>query len=98
MSHGDRTDQLPPGFHVIARSANSPVAAMADDERKIYAIQFHPEVRHTPQGTQIIHNFVYDIAHCRPTWTPLFEVRGKGPSPWSSWWWTGRWARPWPWC
>ena len=70
MSHGDRTDQLPPGFHVIARSANSPVAAMADAERKIYAIQFHPEVRHTPQGTQIIHNFVYDIAQCQPTWTP----------------------------
>ena len=70
MSHGDRTDQLPPGFHLIARSANSPVAAMANDERKIYAIQFHPEVRHTPQGTQIIHNFVYDIAQCKPTWTP----------------------------
>jgi GMP synthase (glutamine-hydrolysing) len=70
MSHGDRTDELPPGFHLIARSANSPVAAMADDRRKIYAIQFHPEVRHTPQGTQLIHNFVYDIAQCRPTWTP----------------------------
>ena len=70
MSHGDRTDQLPPGFHIIARSANSPVAAMANVDRKIYAIQFHPEVRHTPQGTQIIHNFVYDIAQCQPTWTP----------------------------
>jgi GMP synthase (glutamine-hydrolysing) len=70
MSHGDRTDQLPAGFHVIARSANSPVAAMADDERKIYAIQFHPEVRHTPQGTQLLHNFIYDIAQCQPTWTP----------------------------
>jgi GMP synthase (glutamine-hydrolysing) len=70
MSHGDRTDQLPAGFHVIARSANSPVAAMANDERKIYAIQFHPEVRHTPQGKQLIHNFVYDIAQCKPTWTP----------------------------
>jgi len=70
MSHGDRTDQLPPGFHVIARSANSPVAAMANDERQTYAIQFHPEVRHTPQGTQLIHNFVYDIAQCKPTWTP----------------------------
>jgi GMP synthase (glutamine-hydrolysing) len=70
MSHGDRTDQLPAGFHVIARSTNSPVAAMADDARKIYAIQFHPEVRHTPQGMQLIHNFVYDIAQCKPTWTP----------------------------
>ena len=70
MSHGDRTDQLPPGFRLIARSASSPVAAMGNDERKIYAIQFHPEVRHTPQGAQILHNFVYDIAHCRPTWTP----------------------------
>jgi GMP synthase (glutamine-hydrolysing) len=70
MSHGDRTDQLPPGFRIIGRSANSPVAAMANDERKIYAIQFHPEVRHTPQGKQIIHNFVCDIAQCQPTWTP----------------------------
>jgi GMP synthase (glutamine-hydrolysing) len=70
MSHGDRTDGLPAGFHIIARSANSPVAAMANDERQIYAIQFHPEVRHTPQGTQLIHNFVYDIAQCKPTWTP----------------------------
>jgi len=70
MSHGDRTDQLPTGFHVIARSTHSPVAAMANDARKIYAIQFHPEVRHTPQGTQLIHNFVYDIAQCKPTWTP----------------------------
>ena len=70
MSHGDRTDYLPPGFRIIARSAASPVAAMANDERKIYAIQFHPEVRHTPQGTQIIRNFVHDIAWCQPTWTP----------------------------
>jgi GMP synthase (glutamine-hydrolysing) len=70
MSHGDLTVDPPPGFQVIARSANSPVAAMANAERKLYAIQFHPEVRHTPQGTQLIHNFVYDIAQCRPTWTP----------------------------
>ena len=69
MSHGDRIDRLPHGFHVIARSDHSPVAAMADDERKIYAIQFHPEVRHTPQGTQLIRNFVYGIAQCQPTWT-----------------------------
>jgi GMP synthase (glutamine-hydrolysing) len=70
MSHGDRTAQLPPGFHVVARSTNSPVAAMADDVRKIYAIQFHPEVRHTPQGPQIIRNFLFEVAGCRPTWTP----------------------------
>jgi len=77
MSHGDRTDQLPAGFHVIARSANSPVAAMANDECKIYAIQFHPEVRHTPQGTQLIHNFVYDIAQCEPTWTPASFIEAS---------------------
>ncbi len=70
MSHGDRIEALPPGFHAIAQSDNSPVAAMADDERKIYAIQFHPEVRHTAQGAQLIRNFVYDIARCRPMWTP----------------------------
>jgi len=77
MSHGDRTDQLPAGFHVIARSANSPVAAMANDECKIYAIQFHPEVRHTPQGKQLIHNFVYDIAQCEPTWTPASFIEAS---------------------
>ncbi len=70
MSHGDRLDAMPPGFHVIARSANSPIAAMADPDRNLYGIQFHPEVKHTPQGTTIIRNFLFDVAKCDPSWTP----------------------------
>lgn len=70
MSHGDRLDAPPPGWHVIARSANSPIAAMADVERKLYGIQFHPEVKHTPQGTTLIRNFLFEIAQCDPSWTP----------------------------
>jgi GMP synthase (glutamine-hydrolysing) len=61
---------VPPGFHVIARSANSPIAAIADPDRKLYAIQFHPEVKHTLQGTLIIRNFLFEIVGCQPTWTP----------------------------
>lgn len=70
MSHGDRLDAPPPGFHVIARSANSPIAAMADPDRNLYGIQFHPEVKHTPQGTAIIRNFLFEVAKCDPSWTP----------------------------
>ena len=63
MSHGDRIERMPPGFRVIARTANSPVAAMkaTDQNRRIYCLQFHPEVAHTENGTAILRNFVYDI-------------------------------------
>lgn len=70
MSHGDRIEALPPGFAVIARSPNSPVAGMADPARNIYAIQFHPEVNHTEHGRAIIARFVHHICGCAPTWTP----------------------------
>lgn len=70
MSHGDRVTQLPPGFIVLARSANSPCAAMADSERRYYGLQFHPEVKHTPLGAEILRRFVIDICGCAPTWTP----------------------------
>ena len=70
MSHGDRIEAVPIGFHVIARSENSPIAAMADSVRKLYALQFHPEVVHTPRGRDILKAFVIDIAGCGQTWTP----------------------------
>ena len=69
MSHGDRIEKLPSGFHVIGHTANSPVAAMADPRRRYYAIQFHPEVVHTPQGAAILSEFVHGICGCPSTWT-----------------------------
>jgi GMP synthase (glutamine-hydrolysing) len=69
MSHGDRVEKLPTGFTAIASSANSPLAAMADVKRKIYGLQFHPEVTHTEQGLEIIRRFVLDICACAPNWT-----------------------------
>lgn len=68
MSHGDRIEKMPKGFHVIAHTDNSPVASMADKEKRFYALQFHPEVIHTAEGTTILHNFVYSICGCKPTW------------------------------
>mgnify|MGYP001475887803 CR=1 FL=1 len=70
MSHGDHVDQVPPGFKVIASTDNAPVAAMVDEERQIYGIQFHPEVAHTPLGFDILQNFIYTTSKCRPSWTP----------------------------
>jgi GMP synthase (glutamine-hydrolysing) len=69
MSHGDRIKKLPRGFKIIGTTSNSPVAAMADDERKLYGLQFHPEVIHTPKGKIIIKNFVKGISKCKPTWS-----------------------------
>ena len=71
MSHGDRIERMPPGFRSIAHTANSPIAVMKRDDhtRRIYCLQFHPEVVHTPEGTQILRNFVYDICGCQATWT-----------------------------
>jgi GMP synthase (glutamine-hydrolysing) len=69
MSHGDRVERLPAGFVAIGSSGNSPLAAMADVERKIYGLQFHPEVTHTEHGLDIIRRFVLDICGCAPVWT-----------------------------
>ncbi len=69
MSHGDRVERLPNGFVAIGSSGNSPFAAMANVDRKIYGLQFHPEVTHTEHGLDIIRRFVLDICGCAPVWT-----------------------------
>ena len=68
MSHGDKVIDLPPGFKLMASTDNCPIAAMADEERRFYAVQFHPEVTHTVQGTAIISRFVHDICGCKSDW------------------------------
>ena len=70
MSHGDRITRLPPAFKSLARSDNSPVAAMGDPARGLYGLQFHPEVAHTRRGPEILRAFLYDICGCRGGWTP----------------------------
>ncbi len=69
MSHGDRIERCPSRFQSIAHTDNSPVAAIADKDRKFYALQFHPEVAHTPKGFEILKNFLFQICTCKPTWT-----------------------------
>ena len=69
MSHGDSVLEAPPGFRVTARTAASPVAAMEDVQRKFFGVQFHPEVAHTPLGTEILKNFLYSAADLLPSWT-----------------------------
>lgn len=70
MSHGDHVSKLPAGFVRLAHTSNSPIATLADRARKIYGIQFHAEVAHTPLGYQIIRNFVRDICRLKGDWTP----------------------------
>jgi GMP synthase (glutamine-hydrolysing) len=69
MSHGDRVASLPEGFVSIATSRNAPYAAIADEERRLYGVQFHPEVVHTPGGAIMLRNFVHRIAGCERSWT-----------------------------
>ncbi|WP_003544062.1 glutamine-hydrolyzing GMP synthase [Desulfotomaculum nigrificans] len=68
MSHGDRVEEAPPGFVVTASTEQAPVAAMANEERKLYAVQFHPEVVHTPRGIEILKSFLFDICGCSGSW------------------------------
>jgi GMP synthase (glutamine-hydrolysing) len=70
MSHGDRIEQLPPGFHAVAKSANSPYAAMSNAAGSIFGLQFHPEVHHTPGGKEILHRFVHLVCGANAEWTP----------------------------
>ncbi len=69
MSHGDRVTAIPPGFKVVGTSTGAPFAAIADEERKFYAVQFHPEVVHTPDGAKLLRNFVHRIAGIEGDWT-----------------------------
>lgn len=69
MSHGDQVAHLPEGFVVMAQTATCPVAAMADPKRHLYGLQFHPEVVHTPQGTDLIRHYLFDVCNCKDDWT-----------------------------
>jgi len=70
MSHGDRIMEMPPGFIALAKSNNSPIAAMGDFSRRYFAVQFHPEVNNTPNGAQVLAHFAQEICGCAPDWTP----------------------------
>src|SRR6478609_8747075 len=69
MSHGDRVESVPHGFHLIGETPNAPNAAVADEKRRIYGIQFHPEVAHTPRGGEILSNFLFRVCGLSPSWT-----------------------------
>ena len=69
MSHGDRVTRLPEGFHIVATSDGAPCAAIADDTRRFYGVQFHPEVVHTPDGARLLANFVHDVCGLSGDWT-----------------------------
>ena len=70
MSHGDRVEKLPEGFEVLAHSKNSPYAAVAHLQRRIFGVQFHPEVVHTPRGDEMLRAFLFDVAGVKADWTP----------------------------
>jgi GMP synthase (glutamine-hydrolysing) len=70
MSHGDTVLEPPPGFQVLATTESTPVASMGDAGRKLYGVQFHPEVAHTPFGKELLRHFVVDVCGCRQLWTP----------------------------
>ncbi|MCH2548257.1 MAG: glutamine-hydrolyzing GMP synthase, partial [Alphaproteobacteria bacterium] len=69
MSHGDKVTAIPPGFVALADTSSTPYAIIADEKRKFYGMQFHPEVIHTPEGAELIKNFTHNIAKCRGNWT-----------------------------
>jgi GMP synthase (glutamine-hydrolysing) len=74
MSHGDEALELPPGFHLTAKTSNA-AAGIANPERRIWAVQFHPEVHHTKQGTALLRNFLFNIVGAKPDWTPQHFIQ-----------------------
>jgi GMP synthase (glutamine-hydrolysing) len=70
MSHGDRVERMPPGWVTIGNSENTPFCAVAHADKRIYGVQFHPEVVHTPRGSDVIASFLFEVAKLSPTWTP----------------------------
>jgi GMP synthase (glutamine-hydrolysing) len=74
MSHGDSVKALPPGFRAIARTASTPFAAAYDEARRIACVQFHPEVVHTDRGAEMLSSFLFKVARCEPSWTPVSFV------------------------
>ena len=70
MSHGDHVERVPRGYVVTAESASNPIAAMRHESRPIHCVQFHPEVAHTPRGSEIISNFLFKVCRAEPSWTP----------------------------
>jgi GMP synthase (glutamine-hydrolysing) len=84
MSHGDRVDAMPPGFQLIGETPNSPAAAFADETRRIWCVQFHPEVAHTPRGTEVYSAFLFKICGAKGDWSmtsfvdqAIADVRAK---------------------
>ncbi len=77
MSHGDLVTEVPSGFQITGTSAHSPVCAVEDVQKKIYGLQFHPEVAHTVEGRKILHNFLFSICNCKGDWTPAHFVDEK---------------------
>jgi GMP synthase (glutamine-hydrolysing) len=77
MSHGDHVDAPPPGWRVTASSENSPIAAIEHERDPLFAVQFHPEVAHTPRGGEILGNFLFEICGCTPDWTPEHFIQSE---------------------
>jgi GMP synthase (glutamine-hydrolysing) len=77
MSHGDHVDEVPPGWRVIASSENSPIAAIEHVSKPLFAVQFHPEVAHTPRGGEVLSNFLFEICGCAPDWTSEHFVESE---------------------
>jgi GMP synthase (glutamine-hydrolysing) len=77
MSHGDHVEEVPPGWRITASSENSPIAGMEHTDLPLHAVQFHPEVAHTPRGGEILGNFLFEICGCKPDWTPEHFVESE---------------------